>query len=413
MPESARSYPAAPLAGALLGQVGHRRQGPRRARVPVRLAPHRQAGRARRRAGPAGPRHPQHPAHARRRAPRLRHRAHVDENVQWETEHALLDQVQATGAAGGMAAVVDVTNGDVLAIASVDGATAEGSSRPRASRRPASTTRRSPSCSRPGSTTKLITLSWAIEHGHVTPDTMFTVPYSIKVDPDVEPFYDAEWHETDAVDDGRHPARVVERRHDRDRAAHAQRRARRRACARSGSATRPRSTGPVSRKGSCCRPSQYYATGKYSTAIGYGAAVTGMQMLDAFATIANGGVTRPPHLLDATIDAHGMRHPAPAPNGARVVSAATAQTMTRDDGRRGRERHRRVRGDPRLPRRGQDRNVEEAPRRRQLLRRVDDGVVHRVRPGRPSALRGDRRARLAARRSSSSAARRPRRCGRR
>ena len=30
--------------------------------------------------------------------------------------------------------------------------------------------------------------------------------------------------------------------------------------------------------------------------------VTGMQMLDAFTTIANGGVTRPPRLLDATID---------------------------------------------------------------------------------------------------------------
>jgi len=49
----------------------------------------------------------------------------------------------------------------------------------------------------------------------------------------------------------------------------------------------------------------YYATGKYSTAIGYGVAVTAMQMLDAFATIANGRATRPPHLLDATIDAKG------------------------------------------------------------------------------------------------------------
>ena len=75
-------------------------------------------------------------------------------------------------------------------------------------------------------------------------------------------------------------------------------------------------------------PSQYYATGKYSTAIGYGVAVTGMQMLDAFATIANGGVTRPPHLLDATIDAKGVRHPAVVPDGTRVVSANTASVMT-------------------------------------------------------------------------------------
>jgi cell division protein FtsI (penicillin-binding protein 3) len=76
-------------------------------------------------------------------------------------------------------------------------------------------------------------------------------------------------------------------------------------------------------------PSQYYATGKYSTAIGYGVAVTAMQMLDAFGTIANGGTTRPPHLLDATIDAKGVRHPAVVPEGNRVVSANTAAVMTR------------------------------------------------------------------------------------
>src|SRR5204862_3934604 len=54
-------------------------------------------------------------------------------------------------------------------------------------------------------------------------------------------------------------------------------------------------------------PAQYYATGKAATAIGYGAATTGMQMLDAFTTIANGGVTRPPYLVSATIHEHGAR----------------------------------------------------------------------------------------------------------
>jgi cell division protein FtsI (penicillin-binding protein 3) len=75
-------------------------------------------------------------------------------------------------------------------------------------------------------------------------------------------------------------------------------------------------------------PSQYYATGKYSTAIGYGVAVTGMQMLDAFTTIANGGTSRPPRLLAATIDGNGVRHPAPSAQGTRVVSSNTASEMT-------------------------------------------------------------------------------------
>src|SRR4029079_19030348 len=44
--------------------------------------------------------------------------------------------------------------------------------------------------------------------------------------------------------------------------------------------------------------------------------------------IANGGVTRPPHLLDATIDAKGKRHTAAAVPGQRVVSEPTAVAMS-------------------------------------------------------------------------------------
>jgi cell division protein FtsI (penicillin-binding protein 3) len=75
-------------------------------------------------------------------------------------------------------------------------------------------------------------------------------------------------------------------------------------------------------------PAKYYDTGLASTAIGYGVAVTGMQMLDAYATIANGGVTRPPRLLDAVIDSAGKRHPALEQRGRRVVSPKTALEMT-------------------------------------------------------------------------------------
>ena len=46
----------------------------------------------------------------------------------------------------------------------------------------------------PGSTNKLVTLSWAIEHGFVKPDTMFTVPWTTRIDPHVKPYKDDEWH---------------------------------------------------------------------------------------------------------------------------------------------------------------------------------------------------------------------------
>jgi membrane peptidoglycan carboxypeptidase len=69
-------------------------------------------------------------------------------------------------------------------------------------------------------------------------------------------------------------------------------------------------------------------TGLASPAIGNGAAATAMQMLDAYVTIANNGVTRPPHLLAATIDADGRRHDEELTPGHRVVSAETAHEMT-------------------------------------------------------------------------------------
>ncbi len=71
-------------------------------------------------------------------------------------------------------------------------------------------------------------------------------------------------------------------------------------CTRSASAGRPSVDFPGQAAGLLLKPDEYYDTGLASTAIGYGVAVTGMQMLDAYVTIANGGVTRPPHLLDAT-----------------------------------------------------------------------------------------------------------------
>jgi cell division protein FtsI (penicillin-binding protein 3) len=71
-------------------------------------------------------------------------------------------------------------------------------------------------------------------------------------------------------------------------------------------------------------PDEYVSTDMGSVPIGYTTAVTPMQMLDVFVTIANGGVSRPPRLVAATIDGEGKRHEHPAVRGKRVVSAQTA-----------------------------------------------------------------------------------------
>jgi cell division protein FtsI/penicillin-binding protein 2 len=60
---------------------------------------------------------------------------------------------------------------------------------------------------------------------------------------------------------------------------------------------------------------------------GQGLAVTGLQMLDVYTTLANDGVSRPPRLISATIDSEGNRVVHRPQRGRRVVSSETAAKL--------------------------------------------------------------------------------------
>jgi cell division protein FtsI (penicillin-binding protein 3) len=329
MPEAARSYPADPIAGSVVGRVHSDGNGSDGIELEYNNLLEGKAGSLVVEQDPLGhdiPNTERTQVDARRGTDVV---LTLDEDMQWQAEYSLLDQVKATNANGGMAAVLDVSTGDVLAMATVLGAkggvpahVAGGGD----SNAPLT------DLFEPGSTNKLITLSWALEHGHVTPNTMFSVPYSIRVDPHVQPYTDAEphygtadgiehWTTADILRESSNVGtiEIAQRMHNQELAdgLHA-----------FGLGSPTAIAWPYQPRGILLDPSTYYATGKYSTAIGYGVAVTGMQMLDAFTTIANGGVTRPPRLLAATIDANGVRHPAPTAEGTRVVSPNTASVMT-------------------------------------------------------------------------------------
>ena len=238
----------------------------------------------------------------------------LDEPLQWETEQSLIDEVTATKAKGGMAVVVDTTNGDVLAMASIDGASGNAPPRPSG---PTEATRPLMDLFEPGSTNKLITLSTAIQDGLVTPDTEIDVPSVLRVGQ--TRVHRRRPARRRADDRDRHPAAVVEHRHDQDRAAPLEGPARRRAALRSGLGRTTSVQFPGQAAGLLLDPSQYYDTGLASTAIGYGVAVTGMQMLDAYVTIANGGVTPP--AAPARRDDRREGRPAPGDGRARVAAS--------------------------------------------------------------------------------------------
>jgi cell division protein FtsI (penicillin-binding protein 3) len=329
VPESARSYPAGAVAGSVIGRV--RSDGPGLAGVEKEYDS-LLAGKPGKLVVEQDPLGHDIPDTQETRVDAQRGTDVVlslDEDLQWQAEYSLLDQVKATGAKSGMAAVVDVTDGDVLAMASVHGAT---QTTPAGVAGPGDNNAPLTDLFEPGSTNKLITLSWALEHGHITPDTKFLVPFSLRVDPHVAPYKDAEphvgvpngiehWTTADILRESSNVGTVeIAQRMKNQELADGLRAF--------GLGQQTAIQWPYQPSGLLIPPSQYYSTGKYSTAIGYGVAVTGMQMLDAFATIANDGVTRPPHLLDATIDAKGTRHPAVVPAGSRVVSTNTASVMT-------------------------------------------------------------------------------------
>jgi cell division protein FtsI (penicillin-binding protein 3) len=244
----------------------------------------------------------------------------VDQSIQYEAERALVDQVNAIDAKGGMAIVIDVRTGDILAMATVDGETAEGPAHPA----PASQRNRPVTdVFEPGSTNKVVTIASAIEAGIITPETEFAVPQSITVDG--QRFEDVAIHApvlkvADIVRESSNVGTILI--------------ARELGSTRFDAALRNFGFGqltglefPGEAPGILLPLEHYNDTSMASMPVGNGLAVTALQMLDVYATLANGGVSRQPRLVAATIAADGTRLDLPTGTTRTVVSPETAKVM--------------------------------------------------------------------------------------
>ena len=210
----------------------------------------------------------------------------IDQSIQYETERALVDQVNAVDAKGGMAIVMDVRTGDILAMANVDGETADSPAKP------ASSTEQNRTVTdvfEPGSTNKVVTIAAALEAGLVKPDTVIPTPSALLIDGTT--FEDVEPHpsEMTVADILRESSNVGTITIARDLGK-----------VRFDAALRNfgfgRVTGldfPGEAPGSSSPLANYNDTSMASMPIGNGLAVTALQMLDVYVTLANNGV-RPP-----------------------------------------------------------------------------------------------------------------------
>ena len=246
----------------------------------------------------------------------------IDSSLQWQTEQALLKGVTSMNAQGATAIVVDVQTGDVLAMATVDGAT---DTEP--ARAAPATERNRPVTDvyEPGSTNKVITMSGAIQEGIVSPDTVLEgVGQSITVGDAT--YDDVEEHSStmtvaDILAQSSNVGTIrIASELGKDRLADYLRAF--------GFGQRTALNLPSEAAGETFDAAKYTDSSMGSIPIGYGIAVTAMQMLDVYATIANRGMSRPPRLVAATIDADGNRRDEPLAKPHQVVSPETAQAVT-------------------------------------------------------------------------------------
>ncbi|MCJ7779404.1 MAG: penicillin-binding protein 2, partial [Acidimicrobiia bacterium] len=244
----------------------------------------------------------------------------LDREIQYISETSLQAGIDRSGALGGSVIVLDIANGEILAMVSLPGF--DGSDRstldPSTLRNRAIT-----DVYEPGSTLKVVTVAAALEEGVVRPDTPFETPNEIEIgdqtysdhgsNPPVMTVSDivaqssnvgtikiqrqlgneAHYRYLDAFGLGR-PASIDFAGESTGRLDHV-------------SEWNNVAAGP-------------------SAAIGYGVGATPLQMASVFATLANDGEWVEPHVIAEIVASDGERT-ITEPRRHRVVSAETARTM--------------------------------------------------------------------------------------
>jgi cell division protein FtsI (penicillin-binding protein 3) len=244
----------------------------------------------------------------------------IDQAMQYETERVLGEQVVTSKAKGGIAIVMDPRTGDILALANLEAAAAGAPPTPSFDNM--AVTR----VYEPGSVNKVVTIAGAVEEGIVEGDTRLSVPDRYKVadvvfkdDENHEPGY---WSVDEIMAESSNVGTImIGQRLGKDRINHY--------LDEFGLVEQTALDFPGESGGILPAPEDWSGTSIATVPIGQGVAVTALQMLGAYNTIANGGTYMAPRLVRGTVDASGELHEAEVQKGHRVVSQDTAAAVTR------------------------------------------------------------------------------------
>ena len=248
----------------------------------------------------------------------------IDQSLQYEVERRLVDRVAAAGALGGLVVVADITNGDILAMASAVGADAAKGEPARVANgleqnRPLTWTYT------PGSVNKIVTFAGAIERSKINADSV--------IDGITNSVTDSGFTITDdhVMPSAMSATEILARSSNVGTtkvAAMLGKEGLSHYLTAFGYGVTTSIDFPAQSSGILAASKDWRSIDMLTKPIGYGLAATPMQVLDAYMTIANGGKIVHPRLVAARIDSQGVRHPNVSRPGGRVVSRATASAVT-------------------------------------------------------------------------------------
>jgi cell division protein FtsI (penicillin-binding protein 3) len=244
----------------------------------------------------------------------------LDRSLQFETERALANEITIARARGGVAIVMDTKSGEILALANLS-ANPDGVGPPIPSEKNVALT----NVYEPGSVNKLITIAGALEEGLVRPDEKLTVDGTIQVSDHLfkehDPHPKVDWTITDIMANSSNVGSImIGQKLGKDRLDSYLRSF--------GFGERTGLGFPGESRGIMLDPKRWSGTSLPTIAIGQGIAVSAMQMLAAYNTVANGGEYVAPKLVQSTLDAKGRPEPTPPSERRRVISERTAKQVT-------------------------------------------------------------------------------------
>lgn len=245
----------------------------------------------------------------------------IDRDVQWIAQNAINQAVSSSRAQSGTVVVMDPKTGHILAQASAP------TFDPNNSKSITIEKLNNPSVQEvfePGSTGKVITVAAALEEKKITPDTIFTIPYSMKIYD--RTFSDHEKHPTVkmtttkmlAVSSNTGSIQVGQMLGQNTLYEYLRK---------FGIGESTNSKLPGESAGILHPVKDWSGVSLPTISFGQGYSLTAMQATAVFATIANNGVRVNPTILAGVVDQNGRYTPAKTTEGLRVLSDETAAAM--------------------------------------------------------------------------------------